>query len=337
MNYKEDNFNTAVSVLSGVLKSKLKELSSIIKGDTYEIRLRIGKPVILCGRYGSLFLKNDGCTSSLYEADVYICKPEEITDTFNRLCCYSVYSHIDSIINGYITYQGGHRAGITGTAVTDNKGEIISVNEISCINIRISREVTGAADGIIAEIFSDVPKSIIIAGPPSSGKTTVLRDLVRQLSDRMYKVSLIDERQEIASVNGSICQNDVGINTDVFNCFPKGKGIMNALRTMSPQIIAIDEVGEDKEIEGIVQGMNSGVCFITTIHASGYRDLLKRPQLEKLLSRCSFDFIVLLSSSEAPGEIEGIYDAKEIYDEIFRSRFSLDSIYAHRNEDVIIA
>lgn len=337
MNYKEDNFNSAVSILSAALKSKLIELNSVIKSDTYEIRLRMGKPIILYGRYGSLFLKKNGSTSSVYEDDCYICKPEIITDTFGRLCCYSVYSHIESIINGYITYQGGHRAGITGTAVVNQKGEITTVNDISGINIRIAREIVGAADKVVTELFYERSVSVIIAGPPSSGKTTVLRDLIRQLSNRLYKVSVIDERQEIASVNGSICQNDVGINTDVFNCFPKGKGIMNALKTMSPQIIALDEVGEEKEIEGIVQGMNSGVSFITTIHAASYKDLLKRPQLETLLSRCTFDYVVMLKNSESPGEIEGIYDAKEIYDEIFRSRFAMDSIYAHRDEDVIIA
>lgn len=337
MNYKDENFNSAVSILSAALKNKLLELNPIIKSDTYEIRLRTGKPIILWGRYGSLFLKKDGSTCSLYEDNCYICQPEIITDTFNRLCCYSVYSHIESIINGYITYQGGHRAGITGSAVVNQKGEITSVNDISGINVRIAREVIGAADTIVKELFCDGPLSILIAGPPSSGKTTVLRDLIRQLSNRMYKISVIDERQEIASVNGSICQNDVGINTDVFNCFPKGKGIMNAIKTMSPQIIALDEVGEEKEIEGIIQGMNSGVSFITTVHASSYDDLLKRPQLEELLSRCSFDYIVLLKNSEFPGEIDGIYDAKEIYDEIFRCRFTMDSIYARRNEDVIIA
>ncbi len=337
MNYKEENFNEAISVLSAALKNKLIKLNSVVKSDTYEIRLRIGKPVILCGRYGNLILKKDGCTSSVYEDDCYICKPEIIVDTFNRLCCFSVYSHIESIINGYITYQGGHRAGIAGTAVVNQKGEITSVNDISGINIRVAREVVGAADEIISELYCKGPASVIIAGPPSSGKTTVLRDIIRQLSNRFYKISVIDERQEIASVNGSICQNDVGINTDVFNCYPKGKGIMNALKTMSPQIIALDEVGEEREIEGIVQGMNSGVDFITTVHAASYCDLLKRPQLETLLSRCSFDYIVLLKSAESPGETEGIYDAKEIYDEIFRSRFALGNIYAHRDEDIIIA
>ncbi len=336
MNFKEENFDSAVNILSPLLKSKLMNLNCIVKSDTYEIRLRAGKPIILFGRYGHLFIKKSGEAVSALDEDCYLCKAEIITEVFNRLCCYSVYSHIESIVNGYITFQGGHRAGITGTAVLDSEGRVTSVKDVSSVNIRIARQVKGAADGIFKQEGLE-NASFIIAGPPSSGKTTVLRDCVRQLSDRMKKVCLIDERQEIACINGIYCQHDVGINTDVLNNYPKAKGIMNAVKTMSPDIIAIDEIGETQEIEGIKKGVNSGVNFIVTVHATDYGDLLKRPQIKELTDTGAFSKIVLLKGSKVPGEIEETYEASEVRDEIYRSSFIMDSIYADRDENFIIA
>ncbi|MBQ7118096.1 MAG: Flp pilus assembly complex ATPase component TadA [Clostridia bacterium] len=336
MNFSEENFDSAVNILSPLLKSKLMNLNCIIKSDTYEIRLRVGKPIILVGKYGYMFVKKNGELSVGMNEDCYICKPEIITETFNRLCCYSVYSHIESIINGYITFQGGHRAGITGTAVLNSDGAITSVRDISSVNIRIARQVFGCADGIIEELGL-TKTSVIIAGPPSSGKTTVLRDYIRQLSDRMIKVCLVDERQEIACMNGMFCQHDVGLNTDVLSNYPKSKGIMISLKTMSPQIIAIDEIGEKDELYGITKGINSGVSFLVTVHADCYDDLLKRPQIKQLLDTGGFSKIVLLRSAEAPGEIADIYDVSEVRDEIYRSSFIMDSVYAGRDENVIIA
>ena len=336
MNFKEENFDSAVNILSPLLKSKLLNMNCVIKSDTFEIRLRAGKPIILFGKYGYLFLKKDGETSSVREENCYIANPEIINETFNRLCCYSVYSHIESIVNGYITFQGGHRAGITGTAVVNQKGEITSVRDISSVNIRIARHITGAADEVITSVGSNFG-SLIIAGPPSSGKTTVIRDCVRQLSDSMNKICIIDERQEIACMSGIVCHHDVGVNTDVLNNFPKSKGIMIALKTMSPDIIALDEIGDDSEIKGITMGVNSGVRFIVTVHASDYNDLLKRRQVKEILDTGAFSKIVLLKSSMTPGKIEGIYDAAEVRDEIYRSSFIMDSIYADRSENFIIA
>ncbi|MBQ9914082.1 MAG: Flp pilus assembly complex ATPase component TadA [Clostridia bacterium] len=336
MNFKEENFDSAVNILSSLLKSKLINLNCILKNDTYEIRLRAGRPIVLFGKYGYLFLKKSGDVCAVPDEDCYICKAEIITEAFNRLCCYSVYSHIESIVNGYITFQGGHRAGIVGTAVLNSDSGISSVRDISSINIRIARQVKGAADGLI-DILGTDNTSVLIAGPPSSGKTTVLRDYVRQLSDRMNKVCLIDERQEIACVNGMFCQHDVGVNTDVLNNYPKSKGIMIALRTMSPDVIAVDEIGGKEETDGIVKGVNSGVGFVATVHAADYDDLIKRPQIKDILDTGAFSKIILLKSAKAPGEIDSVYDVSEVRDEIYRSSFIMDSLYTDGDESVIIA
>ncbi len=336
MQLTEDKFDQAVSIVSSEIKNILLSLDKKEKEATFEIRLRSGKALVLIGRYGSAFLDRDKGLSFMLSPGAVFCSTEQINDIFARLCKYSVYTHIESIIKGYITYQGGHRAGISGTASVDSRGVITSVNDISSINIRIARQIKGSADEIISQLFAEKICNVIIAGAVSSGKTTVLRDIVRQLSDKLYKVSLIDERREIASVNGSIAQNDVGINTDIFTSYPKKDGIMNALKTMSPEIIALDEVGEDEELEGIRLGLNSGVHFIVTVHASNYQELLLRPQIAKLLSYKAFDKIILLKSADNPSVVADIFDAHKIYDEICGNNSSSDKYYSYRGENIIV-
>lgn len=323
----EKRFDSAVSIIGGELKRMLLDLPTYIKTQTYEIRLRSARPVILNGKYGSYYLLNTGNTG-VSIAETYTTSTETITDTFNRLCCYSVHSHLNSIVNGYITIQGGHRAGIVGTAVTNSEGNITSLRDISGINIRVSREVKGCSDNIIENLFSNQAVSCIIAGPPASGKTTVLRDMIRRLStnvySKSYKVSVVDERQEIACMNSGIAQNDIGLSSDVLSCYPKRQAIMTAIKTMSPDIIAVDEVAEDSEIEAIRLGVNSGVKFIVTIHACNYDELIFRPQIEALLNTYSFDKLILLNTGEYIGCVKAVYDTKELRDEIIRRRFSMD-------------
>ena len=160
----------------------------------------------------------------------------DIQDTFHRLCGYSVYSFKDAINKGFITVKGGHRAGVAGTAATDDF-QVTAVRDISCINLRIAREIKGAADGVFNHAFANGLEDIIIAGPPSSGKTTVLRDLARQLSGTergiFAKTFVCDERGELGAVYSGIAQNDLGINSDIITAYPKSEGIIIGIRSFA--------------------------------------------------------------------------------------------------------
>lgn len=334
---KDKDFVSALSIIRGELKNKLLNLPEAVKLETAEIRLRIGKPVVLFGTYSAVFLsRNEGVTKNPREA--FICYSEDMNDIFSRLCSYSVHSHLQSIVNGFITIQGGHRVGICGTAVSDNRGNITSVRDISSLNIRIAREKPGCSDVIFNTLFHSSLQSIIIAGAPMSGKTTVLRDLVKSISDSYdsKKVCVIDERQEIAAMNAGFCQRDVGINTDVFDLYPKDKAVLNAVKTMSPQLIAMDELCSDSEIDAISFAANSGVKFIVTVHASDYTEILERPQIKKLLRAYSFEKLVLLKK-DIPGAVEGIYDTKELLDEIIGRDIGLGRLGAFGDDGFLTA
>ena len=316
-------FDEAVSSLSKPLQSLLYRTDSKIKAETYEIRLRSNRPIMLYGAYGKGFINRNGGFTEKLTSEGKILSAEELSESFNRICGYSIHAHQNSINEGFITMKGGHRAGVVGTAVCDSGERIVSIKDVSSLNIRISREIKSCADVLARKLFGSGAQSVIIAGPPASGKTTVLRDLIRILAGGEekynYKVAVIDEREEIASMCGSTVINDLGINSDILNSYPKKEAVMLAVRTMSPQIIALDEVGTEEELGAIEQAVNSGVRFILTAHAATFDELVTRPMLERLLNTYSFDSVCLLSSDKVC-EIKEIYSSGEIRDEIFRRR-----------------
>lgn len=306
-------FDTAVNSLSKRLSEMFLSMDSVDKNRIREIRIRNRRPVTVITDKGTEFLTASGRITQIYSSLAVATDENEVSDIFRRICGYSVHSFADAINRGYITINGGHRAGIAGTAVTE-KGKITAVRDICAINLRIAREIKGAADDIMRMFYSQGLCSVIIAGPPSSGKTTVLRDLARQLSSSegsFRKTFICDERGEIGASFSGIEQNDIGINSDLITSYPKAEGIMIGLRSFSPDIIICDEVSTYEEIQAIASGVNSGVCFVLSIHARNESELKAKPLLQKLVETGEFGKILLLSD-EKVGKTKKIYGAGEL-------------------------
>lgn len=269
-----------------------------------EIRLRVNKPITL----------TVNGNPKIIESSAKVTK-SDIDEIINRACCYSVYSFEKEIANGYITVQGGHRIGFCGTAVT-NGDQVTSVKDISAVNFRIAREIFGSAKEICEKLFDKRVESTLIVGPPNCGKTTMLRDIARALSENM-KICIIDERNEISATFLGVPQNDIGKNTDVFCDYPKAFGIMTAIRTMSPDLIICDEIGGKEEADKLGECLNAGVKIICTAHAGTISELKNRTHIESLIEKNVFKNIVLLDSKL--GRIKEIVKSKECIDEDFRT------------------
>ncbi|WP_102400865.1 stage III sporulation protein AA [Haloimpatiens massiliensis] len=266
-----------------------------------EIRIRIGKPIIL-GINNNEILKE------------YIPKEEELKSIVQRFSSYSLYAFDEEIRQGYITIKGGHRIGICGSCVVE-KDRIKTIKNISSINIRICRQIKGCADNIMPSLIEqgEIMNTIIIS-PPKCGKTTLIRDVTRNVSNGIEgiiagkKVSVIDERSEIAGCYLGVPQMDVGIRTDVLDSCPKSYGISMAIRSMAPEVIVSDEIGTYKDMENIILALNSGVKVITTIHGYDETDLYRRPVFKEIIDNKVFTRAIILSNTRGVGTVEYIYD-----------------------------
>ena len=211
-----------------------------------------------------------------------------LEEVLQRASGRALYAVEEQLRQGYLSLPWGHRLGLCGTAAPEGE-RIGTIRELQALNLRLACAHPGCADELAACLWSN-PGSTLILGPPGSGKTTVLRDLVRQISDRYgWRVGLVDERGELAACRGGLPQLPVGRRTDVLSACPKGIGIEILLRSMSPQWIAVDEISSAADAETIARAAYSGVCFLATAHAAGPEDLLRRPVYRRLLREGIFE------------------------------------------------
>lgn len=265
-----------------------------------EIRLRSNKP--LCIKIGQ--------ENKLID---YIVKQQDVLQSFEKVCENSVYSYKRQICDGYITIRGGNRVGIVGSAIVDN-GQVVNINYISSLNFRIARQIIGCSNLAVRELIdyeNDSLYNTLLISPPGCGKTTLLRDIIRNISNGIedFKgrtVGVVDERGEIAAMYKGIPQNDIGIRSDVIDNMPKPEAMRILVRSMAPDVIACDEIGSLEDIKAIDYAMCSGVKGIFTAHGSSINEIERNPEISKLLDKHIFERIILLNPYSR-GEIKCIH------------------------------
>lgn len=281
-----------------------------------EIRLRANKPILINYENREYFI--DSCGELLYIMDdAYVICEEEIRELVQYICNYSVYAYEEDIRQGFITIVGGHRIGLAGKVVLEND-KVKYIKNISCINIRVSHQIIGCARKIMPYIYDEENKNIyhtLIVSPPMSGKTTLLRDIIRIISSGSRSIAnitvgLVDERSEIAACYNGIPQNDVGIRTDIMDCCPKAEGMLMLLRSMSPKVIAVDEIGSQKDIEAIEYVINCGCKLLATVHGNSVEDIRNKPLLGRLVRERVFERYIILNNYKRIGNVKEIFDMR---------------------------
>lgn len=276
------------------IKPLIEAMRPEIRQSVQEIRLRAARPITL---------RLDGQVREQILEGSPVINRQEVEEAFQSVCRFSVHSFARELSQGFITLPGGHRVGLCGTAVTKD-GTLETIKYVSCMNFRIARERKGAADSIISLIKREGAGSLLLAGPPASGKTTVLRDLCRQLSvGEGCTVSVVDERGELGAVWQGVPGRDLGLFTDILDGYGKAEGIELALRTLAPQYIAVDEIGGEDDCKALEQAMCAGVKLLATAHAGSLSELSARPGIRSLLMQGAFQWAVLLGTGNRVGQV----------------------------------
>lgn len=313
-----------IKIYDNVLEYICLELSHVLgkiqpryKKNIEEIRLRTGMPLNVYLQGTNYFVSPDGELVN-NKAEAILITSEYIRKTFQLISNYSVYAFQEEIKNGFITLKGGHRVGLGGKVLYGNNG-IETIRNISSLNIRIAREKIGISEEVIKYIvdFSSTVYNTLIISPPQCGKTTLLRDIIRTLSNgtsilrgKGFKVGVIDERSELSGMYNGQPQHNIGLRTDVLDGCNKKDGTTMLIRAMSPDVIAMDEIGSLSDVEAIHESLKAGVKVIATAHGDSLNDLLSKRSLSILIEERIFNRYIFLDNSKGVGTIKDILEGE---------------------------
>ncbi|MBI0576289.1 stage III sporulation protein AA [Neobacillus cucumis] len=273
------------------------------KEELEEIRIRINRPIEITTKGAPQFLS-------------YRIQQEDAFHLMNKISHFSIYTLEEELKRGYITVSGGHRIGLAGKVILED-GRVKAIRDISSFNIRIAREKVGIADPFISFIYKDTWMNTMVIGPPQTGKTTLLRDFARIISTGVYtkgiqanKVGIVDERSEIAGCVNGVPQLTFGNRVDVLDACPKAEGMMMMIRSMSPDVLIVDEIGRKEDAEAIQEAVHAGIKLMMTTHGTSLEEIKNRPSLKGILEQNIFRRFIVLSRDKGPGTVTHLLDGE---------------------------
>ncbi|MCR8633959.1 stage III sporulation protein AA [Paenibacillus radicis (ex Xue et al. 2023)] len=312
-----------LQLFSVPLRQRLATLPKHVMQELQEIRVRELRPLeIAWGRsYGFVSRQSGLCEDP---AAAYLPTREDCAALLEMLTMHSLYTFEEELRRGYITVTGGHRVGLAGRTVLEH-GKVKHLKDITGFNIRIAKEHRGAAVKVLPYLLDQQQEHraihhTLVVSPPQQGKTTLIRDLARIVSNgpairegsfmhRGYKVGIVDERSEIAACVKGVPRFELGPRTDVLDACPKAEGMMMLIRSMSPEVLIVDEIGRSEDAAAIHEAVHAGIRVIATAHGMDYTDVIKRPVLHEMLAEGVFSRIVVLGNRNGVGTLLGVYDA----------------------------
>lgn len=292
---------TVLSFLPKNISNQISQIPPIEINEIEEIRVRVSRPLEISAK-------------GIVKYFPYIVGVEDAVHLLNKISHFSIYALEEELKRGYITIEGGHRVGLAGKVILED-GKVKAIRDVSSFNIRIAREKIGIADSIITSLYDGRWFHTMIIGPPQTGKTTLLRDIARIISSGdkngkfpAAKVGIVDERSEIAGCVSGIPQMSFGPRVDVMDACPKVEGMMMMIRSMSPEVLIVDEIGRKEDSEAILEAVNAGIKLMMTTHGESLEEIRNRPSLRRILDEQIFQRFIILSRQDGPGTVTRIED-----------------------------